>query len=750
MKHKLKKLTRISEWWASKVGLLLGMFFFLAYLQEFYNYKVFIYLVLSLVTFTGIGWFGHILNDLGDIKQDAIAEKPNSMSNLSFISRGLLILFSLLIAIFPWFLGLPFSTFSIILLSLEFLLLMAYSLLPIRLKRYPKIAIFVDSIYAYALPAILASYTYMLLFEASVKTYLLLYPLFFMTLCIGLRHVLYHHIYDANNDKKSNTPNLVNIFGTHKVIVFVTKKLLPVEVFFALIFFSCSLYFYNTKAVPFLVIYLFFLSWGNILQYKNILSNTTKLGFKVDEFYIQFFWFLAATFWVVASHRITHALYLIPLFFIINSSWTSYFKKKVSINFLLINQAISKFINYTIYYFRKIVLNWSEERNRGVFYKDWLKKQEEKNKPKIAVFNHNDTKYTETFVRGHLKNLPFKISFYYGTFYINKLGYGNVFKSDKLIHLANTKNKETVYSVIQNQLIQDQVTLILCEFGTVGADLIPISKRTGIPLVVIFYGYDIWHSKTLESNKDKYTELFKIAPKIIGVSKDICRRLEDLGCPKEKITYLPCFVDLMFFTETKHNHNHQTLLSVGRFAETKAPHLTILAFNEVLKQYPKARLRMIGRDGGGELFEACQILAKALKIEKQVDFLGICSPEKVKKEMQQAAVFVQHSLTTPLHGDKEGTPVAIMEAMASGLAVVSTKHAGISELIKSNENGILVEEYDYIGMSKAMIYLLENKTERLKLGENAAKSIRENKMVSKSISKLTDIINTFMIKKKNK
>lgn len=73
-------------------------------------------------------------------------------------------------------------------------------------------------------------------------------------------------------------------------------------------------------------------------------------------------------------------------------------------------------------------------------------------------------------------------------------------------------------------------------------------------------------------------------------------------------------------------------------------------------------------------------------------------------------------MTTPLNGDKEGTPVAIMEAMACGLPVISTHHAGIEELIITGENGFLVKEYDFINMAKMMINVAKDDALIQKLG----------------------------------
>lgn len=234
--------------------------------------------------------------------------------------------------------------------------------------------------------------------------------------------------------------------------------------------------------------------------------------------------------------------------------------------------------------------------------------------------------------------------------------------------------------------------------------------------------------------------MFVHAAEVIGVSQSICQRLQELGCPTEKLHYLPAPAAFDKIIYTDHSNKPPIFLSVGRFAEMKSPHLTILAFNEVLKKIPEAKLVMIGKDGGGELFEACIILAKALRIERHIDFKGVLEHDEVLKEMQNARIFVQHSLTTPLTGDKEGTPVALMEAMASGLPIISTRHSGIAELITHRKNGLLVEEYDYMGMADCMVELARNNSMAGALGLAAYESIKLNRLMQQNETLFLNLI----------
>ncbi|MCB9365510.1 MAG: glycosyltransferase family 4 protein [Flavobacteriales bacterium] len=420
----------------------------------------------------------------------------------------------------------------------------------------------------------------------------------------------------------------------------------------------------------------------------------------------------------------------------------------------------SKTINYTIYYFRRIVLFQSKEKAMREHYVGYIKTQEDlkrrKTLPNIAIVNQSFTKYTETFIREKIKNVDaqrYYVRQYYGgllpqynaeTGHLlskHKIG----LKAYELLELF--LKKPTNYylkKAFTKHLKREKIKLVFAEFGTIGIEIYESCKFANVPLIVTLRGYDIHHSLYFKSNEEQYLNLFDYASLILCVSNEIVIKVNEYGF-SNKTKYFHSTINIKLFNYSNHKNNPPIFLAIGRFAETKSPHLTILAFNEVLKEIPGAELRMIGKDGGGELFEACHILVKALGIADKVQFLGVKTPEEVANEMQHVRVFVQHSLTTPLMGDKEGTPVSIMEAMASGLPIVSTKHAGIAELIENNISGVLVDEYDYLAMAKEMVRVCKNDELVEKLGLAAAKAVQENELIQNNTQILSELIEKYKL-----
>ncbi len=100
-------------------------------------------------------------------------------------------------------------------------------------------------------------------------------------------------------------------------------------------------------------------------------------------------------------------------------------------------------------------------------------------------------------------------------------------------------------------------------------------------------------------------------------------------------------------------------------------------------------------------------LSADLGIAERVQFLGSQPHKVVKNWLARAHVFVLPSVTAQ-NGDVEGIPVALMEAMAAGLTVVSTRHSGIPELIEHGVGGFLSPERDVEALAANLAWIIEH------------------------------------------
>src|SRR5690606_18550174 len=119
--------------------------------------------------------------------------------------------------------------------------------------------------------------------------------------------------------------------------------------------------------------------------------------------------------------------------------------------------------------------------------------------------------------------------------------------------------------------------------------------------------------------------------------------------------------------------------------------------------------------GDGQLLNICKNLVKYLNLQSHVEFPGIITPETYRKYLEESLAFLQHYITTET-GDMERTPLAVLEASAAGIPVISTNHAGIPDVIIDGETGLLCKEHDVEGMAQHMITLLDNPEKAKRIG----------------------------------
>ena len=250
-----------------------------------------------------------------------------------------------------------------------------------------------------------------------------------------------------------------------------------------------------------------------------------------------------------------------------------------------------------------------------------------------------------------------------------------------------------------------------------GLRFIDVCRETKVKLYVHVHGFDVSRYVNNPVWQSDYRRLFEFASGIIAPSRFLADKLANIGCPEERLHVNPNGVDPQYFRPAPGVPFR--LLSVGRFVEKKAPQLTIRTVAKVIEQLPETHLEMIG---DGPLLAPCKAIIRELGLAEKVRLLGARPSEKVAENMREASLFVQHSVTGA-DGNTEGLPVAILEAMASALPVVATKHNGIPEIVVEGETGLLVDEHDVPGMTRAIASLLVQPEIAFAMGQAARKRV---------------------------
>jgi glycosyltransferase involved in cell wall biosynthesis len=362
---------------------------------------------------------------------------------------------------------------------------------------------------------------------------------------------------------------------------------------------------------------------------------------------------------------------------------------------------------------------------------------------RLALISPNENAYTETFIQQHRNQLVGEIHYMYGGILPSYVNNGTKLVPDrffnryfqklygKIIQPGLNERERSIY----RYLSKNNINVVLAEYGQTGASVFTVCKELDIPLVVHFFGQDAYSKNILEKNQKKYKKMIQYAQVIISVSRDMTNKLIELECPEGKIIFSPCGPKKDYY-ELSSNFKEKIFLAVGRFVEKKAPYLSLDAFRRVLIEHPDAILYMVG---DGPLLEVCKNLVKSWDIEKSVHFPGALSQQEYMEIIVKSLAFIQHSIVAN-NGDSEGTPVAILEAGAAGLPVISTKHTGIKDVVLDGETGYLVDELDTEAMSERMIKLASAPKLAERLGAMARRRIREHYNLETHIETLNNIV----------
>lgn len=197
----MPNLLKTNQWWGYHYMVMLGSFYFVAFISPTNLSPGVLMLRLAIFTIAtlGIASFGYVLNDLLDIKQDLRSGHYNIMANHCQLGRFLIFASVLLLGILPW-LWLPISPLILILLGLEYVLFLAYSVPPVRLKSRGLLGPIADAVYAYVLPATIAA---LVANNGELTSKFMIYLIALVIWCFlfGLVGILKHQLFDHSRDQ---------------------------------------------------------------------------------------------------------------------------------------------------------------------------------------------------------------------------------------------------------------------------------------------------------------------------------------------------------------------------------------------------------------------------------------------------------------------------------------------------------------------------------------------------------------------
>ncbi len=272
-------------------------------------------------------------------------------------------------------------------------------------------------------------------------------------------------------------------------------------------------------------------------------------------------------------------------------------------------------------------------------------------------------------------------------------------------------------------------------FGHIAVQLLPLLRRSSVPVVVSFHGADAMVDMDKPAYRKATQRMLELARLVLVRSESLAERIEELGCPRSKIRIHRTGIPLERFPYQERPYparGEWRFLQASRLIPKKGLYTTLRAFATFAREYPRATLTIAGE---GPMQDELKSLANKLGIGLQVEFAGFLSQDALREAFYQAHAFV-HPSEIGYDGNQEGVPNSMLEAMSTGLPVLATRHGGIPEAVDDGISGFLVEERDAQGLAKAMLRLAQDDDCYYAMGKAASESVAQRFELRRQVAAL--------------
>jgi glycosyltransferase involved in cell wall biosynthesis len=197
----------------------------------------------------------------------------------------------------------------------------------------------------------------------------------------------------------------------------------------------------------------------------------------------------------------------------------------------------------------------------------------------------------------------------------------------------------------------------------------------------------------------------------------------------DKIHVVRCGLQLGWLPQHASQGPAKEIISVGRLSPEKGQAGLIQAFASVVRESPELQLKIVG-DGPDR--DQLRDLSEYLGLQRNVTFAGRCGEEETLERIAKADILILASFM-------EGLPIVLMEAMAMGTAVIASRVAGIPELVKDRENGLLFTPSDWDDLALCMRKIISDDQFRERLATNARAAVAAEFDVDRSAAQLRQL-----------
>ena len=287
-------------------------------------------------------------------------------------------------------------------------------------------------------------------------------------------------------------------------------------------------------------------------------------------------------------------------------------------------------------------------------------------------------------------------------------------------------------AVLADHLKKQNVAHLHNHIATASANVAMItSAMSGIPFSFTLHGPDIFFAP----HRWRLDEKIARAQFVACISHFCRSQAMAFSQPEDwsKLHIVHCGVEPARYQTSEDRKRGKDLLFVGRLAAVKGVPILLRAMKAILGKHPDATLTLIG-DGPDRA--DLEKTAQELGLKGAVRFVGYQSQSEVAAQLQASDILVLPSFA-------EGVPVVLMEAMAARLPVVTTRIAGIPELVEDNITGELVPPGDVVALEAAIVGLLDHPETQKSMGEAGRRKVEAEFTVRKEARWLDQILRAY-------
>ena len=241
-------------------------------------------------------------------------------------------------------------------------------------------------------------------------------------------------------------------------------------------------------------------------------------------------------------------------------------------------------------------------------------------------------------------------------------------------------------------------------FGHIGVHLLPLLEICDLPVVVSFHGADAQVDLHKPAHLERTRRMLELATLLLVRSQSLADRLIARGADPAKIrlhrTGLP-LAEIPFAPRRVPSDGAWKCVQACRLIAKKGLATSLRAFADFARVHPRATFTIAGE---GPLRPELRNLCTELGIADRVAFAGFLSQPELRALFANSHLFLHPSELGP-DGDQEGVPNSMLEAMASGMPTLATRHGGIPEAVEDGVSGCLVAEGDHLALGQAMLAL---------------------------------------------